>query len=302
MKKQRFRSVAPRLVTAAKAARRPNILWTTLIIVLLAIIGFLAFNTHRKSQRGAIHKKALALGLFGAPQEVEERHVWVSEHPQIPGRNGEIPVHIMFRKDNHDSWELTGTGARLGGKYTNWVLTAYHVFEGRSGQYGCRKIGTNEFTGKEPIFPILSLPPTLQVDDSIICTINPDGLVFPHLTATLSTNVFGYDSEDAKRQYSGETWPAKIHFGTYPEKTIEGLLSVKVRGNTHHVTMDWAPVPGESGTVASVEHEDHNAYLVIIRGAPVAERLLEQLNPENRKRFKWSKDKIYGIGNLVKIE
>jgi hypothetical protein len=267
------------------------------VALVVAIITPFAITAFKNAHPVTTHDKALALGLKGAPSEIEERHVQISEHPQVVGRHGDTTVHIMFRKNDQSEWGLCGTGTKLG-KYPDFILTAYHVFEGRVGQFGFRKIGMNEFKGKEPIFPIVSCQST-NADDSIICTSSTNSSTFPVIAMPISTNMFKNFVDD--KMYDTEMYPTKIRFSTYPEKSIQNVLYIKIGPKASHLIFDWTVMPGESGTSASVESMGENDYLVIIRGLKIPRIVWEQCTPENQKLLNWSEDKLYGVGNLIQI-
>ncbi|MDO8594921.1 MAG: hypothetical protein Q7R93_05450 [bacterium] len=263
---------------------------------VFALISTYLFHLIREARRLSTHQAAIALGLFDAPSEIEERHVWVSRHVPVVGRNGDVNVHVMSRTNDLDTWKLRGTGTWLG-KYPTSVLTAYHVFEGRQAQYGCRRIGPNEFTGNEQIIPIVSY--SIQADDSFSCGIDTNRLDFPMIDVPPSTNIF---REFLKKDYPASTWFGKIRLSTYPEKLIQVLVSTEVAPGAFHMLFDWTPVPGESGTSGILQTGNTNAYVVVIRGQIVPKQVFDQLTPENKKLFHWSEGKLYGVGNVVNID
>jgi hypothetical protein len=265
-------------------------------VILAVVITPLVITAYKNAHPVTTHQKALDIGLRGAPPAIEERHVQITEHPQVVGRHGDITVHIMFRKDEQSQWGLCGTGTRLG-KYPSAILTAYHVFEGRTGQFGFRKIGPNELTGKEQIFPIVSCQPQ-NADDAVICTADTNSSNFPVIAMPVSTNMFKDFVDD--ESYETSTYPTKVHFSTYPEKSIQNVLHIKVGAGSYHMVFDWEVMPGESGTSASVESMGENDYLVIIRSFKIPKRIWELCTPENKQLLNWSEDKVYGLVTSLK--
>ncbi len=270
-------------------------------INLLIAVCFAATTGSKKIKQMRIeniHKKALALGLIGAPFDVEERHVWITEHPAGPNRNGDINVHIMYRENGLDPWQFNGTGALLG-KSSGELLTAYHVFEGFNGQFGYRKIGPNEFTGKEMIHPIVSCPIT-DGDDAVVCAVDLTGMDFPTLIGAHHTNML-HTTEKQKSTITLCT-SNTVRFGTYPEKKIRTLMYARMERGAGHVTFDWLPRPGESGTVALIDGaQDPDEYLVIIRGHDILKEVIDKFPPNEVEVFNWTPDRVYGVGNRIKI-
>ncbi len=263
------------------------------MIVLTIVAAFLITDHIRWA---SIHKKARAIGFVGAPNATAKRHVWISEHEHRPDKRGDVPVRIMFRANEKSAWEPRGMGTRLGA-YPNSLLTAYHVFEGTSGQYGWRKIGTGEFTGQEEILPIVSCKSIRQADDAIICSIRDHG-DFPVINVATSTTMFR-NWED--RDYDTTGWKGKIRLLTYPEQEIQGALYIEVKPGVFHILFDWDVVEGESGTGAIIEGETPDVYLVIIRSQVIPEEVVNQIPQAERKRIRWSKHKLYGVGYPVRL-
>ncbi|MCX6716573.1 MAG: hypothetical protein NTV72_01475 [Candidatus Taylorbacteria bacterium] len=284
----------------AKGRVRFNGLSAFFILAILFCLSLYLVPAFIDMKRDSVHKKAEAIGLFGAPKEIEERHVWISENAKGADEYGNLPVHIMFRYNEYDTWKLRGTGTRLG-SFPNHLMTAYHVFEDASGQFGWRKICPNEFSGNEKIMPIISreLANETDTDDSILCRIDTNRTDFPMLSLPASTNRF---REWEKKDYAAKVWPAKIHFKTYPKKTIQNVLSVEVTPGIFYFIFDWQVMHGESGTLATVEGEKEKAFLVIIREQEVGKETFDNLLPENRKLMNWSKGKKYGVGVLIAID
>ena len=109
--------------------------YASLVIFCAAVAIFISLVVITKTDNAkieSVHDKAVKLGLFNAPPEIEERHVWISEHGPGAGRYGDIPVHIMFRTNISAVWQLRGIGTKLG-KRPNYVLTAYHY--GKAGSH-----------------------------------------------------------------------------------------------------------------------------------------------------------------------
>jgi hypothetical protein len=299
LKKKKKKSTPP----PTKKSIAPTVIFGCIVIVLV----FLAFCfTHekpiqvlQKEPSSAIHQKALAMGLFNAPPHYEERHVWISEHDLPPGRDGDTPVHILIRKDNQDTWRLCGTGTRLG-KKKDYVLTAYHVFEKNPGQFGVRKIGPNEFTGNEPVIPVVECKAGGQADDAVICVIDEKATTFPLIEVPESPSMMKEWKTD--QLYSVQRWPAKLNFTTYPEKEMSTVLKVEVRPGVFFIFFDWAPYHGESGTAAIMEAQKPTAYVVIIRAEIIPQGVYYQLPEEDRKYLPgWSPEKRYGVGVLVNV-
>lgn len=243
----------------------------------------------------SVHEKAIELGFFNAPPEFEERHVWITQNCPGEGRYGDVPVHVLFRHEKDSAWELCGTGTRLG-KNPGYILSAYHVFEGRPGQYGARRIGPKELKGSEKVVPIVSCQYMGNADDAVLCAIDENRQDVPTLNVPEAKSMFrNWEIKD----YEAKTWPAKIHFSTYPDKVIQNIMYIEVRPGSFHYIFDWPVVPGESGTGAFVEGAKEDAYLVVIRGQAIPEMVFNQLTPEEKKRINWSPGKIYGVGVLV---
>ena len=271
----------------------------TIVCILTAIIVYFMVAKEIKDAREKVtHNKAVALGLFGASSEIAERHVWITEHSKGAGRYGDVPVHIMFRKSNNDVWQFRGTGTRLG-KRPNFLLTAYHVFEGSTGQFGCRKIGPKELTGEEKNIPIESCEYFGNADDAVVCLINENRPDFPILSVPVSENMF---HNWADKNYQCKIWPAKIHLTTYPERTVQNIFFIQVDSSAFHFIFDWKVMPGESGTSAVVEGEKENAYLVVIRDQAIPPNVINQLTESEKKLLNLSKGKIYGVGNLILLD
>jgi hypothetical protein len=205
----------------------------------------------------------------------------------------------MLRRQEGSNWELVGTGARLG-MFPNVVITAHHVMEGIPGQYGIRTVGPNEFTGTEKILPIVHCVHEGQGDDNICCIIDAERVDFPVIHVPKLAGMFDYVGE-----VTTKVWPYehKIRFSTYPEKEISGLFALEVQPSVLHVFFDWRPMPGESGTTASIEGTASNLYLIVIGARKIEKELYEMLTkalpPETVKNLNWSEEKIYGVGNLI---
>jgi len=271
-------------------------------IFLIALLAWLVYGPKTTginlTPEETTHNKALALGLFNAPAEIEKRHVEISEHKrQIPpGEN--TPVHIMYRTNSAETWRLRGTGGLLGCR-PGYMLSAYHVFESAPGQYGVRIICPEEISGKQPIVPITSCEFNGNFDDTVICSVDTNRTDFPELKVPVSTNMFKDWKGD--EDYESRVLPSKIHLETYPDITIQNLLTVQVRPGVYHYIFDWKVMPGESGSTAKIEDERKNVYLVIIRGMPIPAMIFNQIHPTEQPMFHWYPEKIYGVGVLVKV-
>ncbi|MEI6345957.1 MAG: hypothetical protein WCO79_01875 [bacterium] len=300
MKKHRRHNARPAKIAMSSKKNPVHLKMTAGIIILLILITLAGIKWHHQIKLKETHKKAVALGLYTASSEIEERHVWISEHVLTPGKGGEVPVHIMFRKNSREVWQLVGTGARLSGKYTNSILTAYHVFEEYTGQHGCRKIGPSEFTGNEPIIPIMSINSARNADDAVLCTIDPESRLFPTLSAPLATNMF--NGFKPGRTFKTDSIDSRVRFGTYPEVDIRGLTDTVVDNGAHHVLLNWLPLQGESGTVAQAEGAPDGIYLVVISQDVVYKSLYDQLPEGHKKRFVgWTESKHFGNAVVVKV-
>jgi len=281
----------------AKNLRRKIWRFITLGVIVIVLMIVAAFFIADHMKWASIHKKAVAIGFVGAPKETEERHVWISEHEHQPNKRGDVPVRIMFRVNEKHEWESRGMGTRPEA-YPDSLVSAYHVFEGTPGQYGWRKIGPGEFTGQEKIFPIVSCKSMGQADDAIVCSIRDHG-DFPVINVPTSTTMF---RDWEYRDYDTTGWKGKIRLLTYPEQEIQAALYIEVKPGVFHVLFDWDVVEGESGTGAIIEEEGmSDAYLIIIRSQMLPEAVADRIPQAERERIHWSKGKLYGVGNLVRL-
>jgi len=289
---------------------------TTIVLsfVVVWLIGFLSHQNRRQAEAELeqqqrqeeqtaqeIHRQALAIGVFKASPAMEQRHVWVTKHVYREGRHGDTPVHILFRSNSKDPWQLVGTGTKLG-QVPDLVLTAYHIFEGVPGYYGCRKIGPNEFTGNEPVVPIVECKSAENADDAVSCRIDEDSPDYPLISAPVVTNMFRTWAQG--KLYEMKFAPAKIRFNTYPEQTIQNFLQVRMESasGAYYFFFDWVIEPGESGTSAIMEGEADNRYLVVTRCQPIDQEVYDKLPLDAKRLMKWSPEKLYGIGNLIIVE
>ncbi len=258
-----------------------------IITVALAIaVCALTVFAHRRN----VQTKAESLGMYDAPFEVAERHVMVSSLG-APASDVGTPVHIMYRQDERYIWTLTGTGLLLK-DFPNRILTAYHVFEERSGQYGYRRIGKNEFTGNEPIIPVVSLDSNVNADDSVVGVI---GSVFTKITAPKADTFKQWKTKN----YHAQMWSDKVKFTTYPGKEINGLFWVEVKPGTFHVFINCDVVEGESGTVATVK--ERNGILVIIQKMTIPLDTYRLLPKEVQDTMNWSPKRTYALANFIGI-
>jgi len=131
----------------------------------------------------------------------------------------------------------------------------------------------------------------------VICGIT-EGTNFPHISIPLSTNMM--HDWIAGKKYTSTIWPAKIQLATYPEKKIQSVLSTDIKPG-FHLLFDWETMPGESGTVASVEGEKEDVYLVVVRTQTIRKDVVDMYTPAERKLFRWHEGKIYGVGTLVHV-
>lgn len=278
-------------------------LGVTLVLVSIWGAVILKEKSHRIEAEIArcfeIEEKARALGIAHAPLAIKERHVRISERVYAPGRHGDIPVHIMFRRHDEADWLLVGTGTRLG-KFPNSVLTAYHVFENRPGQYGIRRVGTNEFSGKEKIMPVVLWNDGGNGGDTISCAFDEDGQTYPLISVPTSTNMFR--EWDANRTYPTRVYRVGASLLTYPNQPISTVLDVEVGPGTHHLFFDADPVPGESGTSGELVGDmDPENYLVVIQVQPISSRVISRIKEGERHYVNWRPGKLYGVGVLIKV-
>ncbi|MBI5126784.1 MAG: hypothetical protein HZA80_03410 [Candidatus Taylorbacteria bacterium] len=273
-----------------------------IVLICIPFIGNLLGPTPpRPLTASEIHEKALGLGLIGAPPHIEERHVSISSHSHAYGRNGDIPVHIVSRTNSTESWKLVGTGTLLG-KYTNHVLTAYHVFEDHAGQYGYRHIGPNEFTGNEKVVPIISVKDDEGKGSDVVISISdPTRSEFPVLTVPRSNSI--PNGFDADQTYMIDTIQRDISFSTYPHRSISTFVKTKMtEAGANYVFINWVAMPAESGTSAILEGEDSNSYVVIIRGQALPKEFYDKLSEEVQQTLSWTPEKMYAVGNFIRID
>lgn len=268
------------------------------VIIGLVLVTWFMVAWFGGAKQRSIHEKAEALGIYNAPWQIEKRHVSISERKRGVGRYGDVPVHIMARANSNEVWKLCGTGTMLG-KRPGYLLTAYHVFEGRRNQYGCREISPKEFTGKEQVIPIISCQSNGNADDGVICSVDQNSLDFPSIEMPVLTNMF--NGWVPTKSYNAKVWPAKIHFNTYPEITINNLLFIEIGNGAFHYIFDWTVAPGESGTGAFIEGGREDAYLVVIRGQQIPKAVIDQFPEKDIIRANWSPSKVYGVGNLILV-
>ena len=95
--------------------------------------------------------------------------------------------------------------------------------------------------------------------------------------------------------FKGESYPAKIHLLTYPEKTLKGAFWIEVKPGTKYIFFQWDVKPGESGTGGKIEHEPPGYFLVAVRHVLVDDvDMTRRLGIPNRV--------YYGVGHLIKIQ
>ena len=243
-------------------------------------------------QHAVKDRKTVAMGLKGADSDIIDRHLWISDHsPETPVNSNYVPIHIVFRKNQSDSWLMMGSGTLLT-KFPNHFVSAYHVFAGQPGHYGCRLVSKKELIGEEKVVPIVKLGSGTNGDDSIIGKIDPSGTDFPRIDVPESESVF---KEFTDGIFHGESYPAKIHLLTYPEKTIKGAFWIEVKPGTRYIFFQWDVKPGESGTGGIVEHEPPGYFLVAIRHVLVDDKAL-------MKKLGMPNNIYYGVGHLIKIQ
>jgi len=290
--------------TASKSQNKTAKVGNRIVIILSSafVAGFIFFTLFQlisdrctEASWRSVHNKAVSLGLIGAPREIELRHVEITERDRHESVNGDIPVHILYRTNSTDGWKLCGTGLRFG-KNPSAILTAHHVLEKRVGQYACRKISRDAITGKEILLPIESFGS--QADDTLILSVG-SGTNFPVLSVPTATNIFGF--WDIGKEYRTKFFPAKIKLSTCPDLVITNIFDTEVLPGTHHLIFNWEVRPGESGTCASLEGNDEDTYLVVIRGQIIPRNLYEALPPRERSKFVWREDKLFGVGILIKV-
>ena len=257
------------------------------MILIIALIGCIYVFTAYSIQKNKIH----SLYLPSDQSEVVKRHVEITENTPAQLYNPDyIPVHIYFRESDIYEWRFSGTGTLLA-KQPTFMVTAYHVFENKSGQFGYRQISKKELSGKEEMHPIISCNYTGN-DDATICTVSPQGKNFPLISSKESQTSFG---QFQAQNYSGQIFPNKIHFLTYPEKPLQGLFWIEVKPGTWHIFFKHKVVPGESGTGALIEGFPSDTLLVIIRTTAY--------NDENfLKQFNVKAGETLGVGHLIKIK
>jgi hypothetical protein len=96
--------------------------------------------------------------------------------------------------------------------------------------------------------------------------------------------------------------PAKVRLLTYADKEIQNLYWVEVRPGVFYFWLNCAVVRGESGTGAFFEEGRPSIYLVIIGNQSIPKEVFDHMPTQDKKIMGWSKDKLYGVGNLVFID
>ncbi len=245
------------------------------------------------------HIQQEALGLYRAPAEIARRHVEISMAAK-PAKSGEdVPVHIMNRKTASDPWRLCGTGTQLASN-PRAVLTAYHVFEERARQYGVRVISPKEFSGTEPVVPIVNVDAAGSTDDAVICSINPEGAIYPVINVPRSDMMLrGYDPQ---KKYVMRTYFTNVRLLTEPDKLTRTVFHIEMRPGLFHVVVDRETLPGESGTGAVIKGDGPGRYLVLIKQFEMPTGTVEQLTPENRKLLNWHPGKQYTLANMIGVD
>lgn len=272
------------------------------ILTTIGTIFLLGPIKKTESSELTFEEKATALGFDRSwPKDVIERHIWISENAESAYKHPlYTPVHIMYRSNDVSPWKFNGSGTILN-KRPKYMVTARHVFERGSGQFGIRPVGTNEFSPFSQIIPIIRYNDGTNSDDSILCQFDPTMTNYPHISALGPTNRFvftpEFDSWTFKAQLATST---KIHLLTYPrEQDVQGAVWVEVRPGLYHLYFQSSPVNGESGTGAIIEGEDVDRLLVIIQQHGFKNDAFDE---NVRQKIGWHPNRIYGVGVIIKVD
>jgi len=262
------------------------------ILALGMLIG--SMSVIAQSETNSLSSVAVkALGLQGVPFDIANRHIQISQQVAASQvRQDDVPVHIVYRRDQSDEWHLVGTGT-IFSSWSNSVVTAYHVLAGAPGQYGCRRIGAAELAGCEPVMPIVGFKnPTKDVDDVIVLDLGVKGSSFPEINVPESDKIFkGFGNKD----FTLTRQEALIHPLTYPGQTQQSAFSVEVRPGVTYVFSFGEVQPGESGTSACVDGMPSDCRLITVRP--------DHIN--NQDLATWlgtTNNAPYSVGYLIKVK
>lgn len=279
-----------------------------LVLALAAAAGFVISNAPRVEPTVVLtrQQKLEKLGITGAQDLIADRHLSIAENidSQEQLLTNVIPIHIMYRKTNGAPWTLSGTGGIIV-NHPGSLVTAHHVMDNYAGQYGCRRIGTNEFN-EEPIFPIIAYSESPNEDDSIMCTYKTNSLDYPTLALPKSTNSFVDFDNDTGYQVLvyDDMHPLHIRQSTSPSERIELAFTVRVKGDTTFLYFKSDPYPGESGTVGILEEErDKDTVIITVQRRVLPEKLFSKngFTEEMKRSMGWRPDRFYGIAHMVRI-
>lgn len=240
-------------------------------------------------------KNSEALFLTGAPTLMQNRHIWISEHSNL-GQDGNIPVHICYRRDQSEPWTLRGTGT-IFAKYPGHVFSAYHVFSDAKGQFAYRKIGPDELSGETKFDGYITQPETLDhVNDSIVCPTSKDGqttILIPG-SAKAKTDWIG------SRQYKVTIFSRIARFSTYPEIPIRTICMIEIEEDVYYVLLNWEVYPAESGTLVTIDGGD--GKLVLICGQSIPVEIYNALPRDQQSSLNWTATKLFAMCNAVQVK
>jgi len=231
-------------------------------------------------------------GLRGNDPIIVKKHLdIIRNYKEVPNQQY-APAHIMCLEG--DYWRLAGTASIIRG-YSNNFVTAHHIFSGRTGRYGIRKLSTQILSGHEKIYPIVRVisPENLSADDSITGFFGEFGT--PSADITVPNKYDEYNDLEKPGTYTFTEYRTNVKFLTYPDREIKTFIKVDNHLGKTMIYMELHDfVPGESGTggIISTETQDHLVLITQTNFLPgeVAERFMK--DPTIR----------YAAGHMISIK
>lgn len=230
------------------------------ILVLSTLIILIASGISFRINRENYRKRCDALGLNHASYSDARLHIRIVEElPTNEVRSDLFPVHIMYRPNKNLPWNLAGTGTYLK-NYTPGLVSAYHLFSGRPGEYGYRKISRELLMRGEPILPIVGFTDPLN-DDVILCK-EGEGTKFPHLSvpARAPWNPSGANQITA--------YPAHgtVQLLTRPQRPRKLLYWTEIKPGIRYIFFEGETARGESGTGGLIDPKEDSLLVVLQKG------------------------------------
>lgn len=234
--------------------KKPNSPWlsaVSFVILLTSTLLILAKHSEEKME-------ARTLCFDQMPLVIAHRHIKIlRELPERPLRDDMFPVHILYRETTANKWSVVGTGTYLQ-NFNPSLISAYHVFSGRSGEFGYRKMNRSIFTNKEPVLPIVKIEDPLA-DDTILCTVGAKN-DFTSISVPKKEIWNPGRSELTFRGANGS-----VRLLTRPQISHRLLCWTEIKPGIRYIIFDRQVVAGESGTGGIVDTTGRNSLFVVLQ-------------------------------------